>query len=62
MNPAGQVPPGRGDFLAGTTLSLADIALVAYSRVANEAGFALDDYPALPPLDRPVERAAKIRD
>ena len=35
------------DYLAGGRLSLADVALVAYTRVAHEGGFDLDDYPAV---------------
>ncbi|MGA2054542.1 MAG: glutathione S-transferase family protein [Bradyrhizobium sp.] len=31
-------------FLVGETLSLADIALLAYTRLAHEGGFRLDDY------------------
>lgn len=38
---------GTRGFLVGDTLTLADIALVAYSRVAHEGGFALAPYPAL---------------
>lgn len=34
-------------FLVGDTLTLADIALVAYTRVAHEGGFDLNDYPAV---------------
>ncbi|ABE41131.1 glutathione S-transferase-like [Rhodopseudomonas palustris BisB5] len=34
-------------FLAGDQPSLADVALLAYTRVAPEGGFALDAYPAL---------------
>jgi glutathione S-transferase len=34
-------------FLAGETLSLADIALLAYTRLAHEGGFLLDDYPSV---------------
>lgn len=33
-------------FLVGQSLTLADIALVAYTRVAHEGGFDLSDYPA----------------
>ena len=32
--------------LAGPELSLADVALLAYTRLAHEGGFRLDDYPA----------------
>ena len=34
-------------FLVGDTLTLADIALVAYTRMAHEGGFTLRDYPAV---------------
>ena len=34
-------------YLAGEALSLADVALVAYTRVAHEGGFDLAPYPAL---------------
>jgi len=33
------------DWLAGDSLSLADISLVAYTRMAGEGGFELADYP-----------------
>jgi glutathione S-transferase len=35
------------DYLVGDRLSLADVALLAYTRVAAEGGFALEPYPAL---------------
>lgn len=35
------------DWLAGDAVSLADLALVAYTRVAPEGGFALEGYPAV---------------
>lgn len=35
------------EFLAGGRYSLADIALYAYTHVAPEGGFALDDYPRI---------------
>lgn len=35
------------DWLVGATPTLADLALVAYTRVAPEGGFALDPYPAV---------------
>lgn len=38
--------PGR-DWLAGAAVSLADLALVAYTRVADEGGFDLSGYPSL---------------
>jgi glutathione S-transferase len=34
-------------FLAGKSLSLADVALLAYTRLAHEGGFDLGSYPAL---------------
>ncbi len=34
-------------FLAGEVLTLADVALLAYTRVAHEGGFRLDDYTSL---------------
>jgi glutathione S-transferase len=52
----------RSLFLVGDTLSLADIALVAYSRVADEGGFALDDYPAVRRWIARVEQQANITD
>lgn len=38
---------GKTRFLVGAAISLADVALVAYSRVAHEGGFDLEGYPAL---------------
>ena len=37
----------RTPFLAGEDLTVADIALVAYTRVAHEGGFDLDEFPNL---------------
>ena len=37
----------RRSFLVGDNYSLADIALYAYTHVAPEGGFSLDDYPAI---------------
>src|SRR5262245_2919847 len=34
-------------FLAGTALTLADISLLAYTRLAHEGGFDLERYPSL---------------
>jgi glutathione S-transferase len=34
-------------YLVGDTFSLADVALLAYTRVAHEGGFRLDRYPAI---------------
>ena len=44
-----------GDFLVGDRLSLADIALVAYTRVAHEGGFDLASYPATSAWVRRIE-------
>ena len=52
----------RREFLASDALSLADIALVAYTRVANEGGFDLGDYPAVRRWIARIEQAANIRD
>jgi len=48
------------DWLVGDGLTLADIALVAYSRVANEGGFDLAGYPALQRWIARVEAALSI--
>lgn len=37
----------RHDFFVGARYTIADIALYAYTHVAHEGGFPLDDYPAL---------------
>ncbi len=37
----------RRDWFVGDSVSLADIALVAYTRWSHEAGFKLSDYPAV---------------
>ena len=37
----------RRDWLVGDTPTLADIALYAYTHVADEGGFSLDEYPAI---------------
>lgn len=37
----------RTPFLVGETLSIADIALYAYTHVAHEGGFDLEAYPAV---------------
>jgi len=47
-------------FLVGDSLSLADIALVAYTRVANEGGFDLATYPHLLNWIAGVEQALVI--
>ena len=51
---------GASPFLVGDTLSLADVALVAYTRVCHEGGFRLDVYPAVQAWVGRVERALKI--
>lgn len=38
---------GRAPYMAGETLSLADVALVAYTRMAHEGGFDLAPFPRL---------------
>ena len=50
------------DYLVGGQLSLADIALVAYTRVAHEGGFDLADVPALRAWIRRVESDLRISD
>ena len=50
-NPALRVPTlvlddGRA-FLVGETMTLADVALYAYTHVAPEGGFSLEPYPAV---------------
>ena len=47
-------------FLVGETVTLADVALVAYTRLAHEGGFNLDHYPAVKDWVTRVEEALKI--
>ena len=47
-------------FMVGDRLSLADVALVAYTRVSHEGGFCLDLYPAVRAWVGRVEQALKI--
>lgn len=47
-------------FLVGHRLSLADVALVAYTRVAEEGGFRLGDYPNVRAWIGRVEEALNI--
>ena len=47
-------------FLVGDAVSLADVALVAYTRVAHEGGFCLDLYPAVKAWVGRVEQALNI--
>lgn len=49
-----------GGFLVGEALSLADIALVAYSRMAGDGGLSLAAYPALTAWIGRVEQALGI--
>jgi glutathione S-transferase len=51
-----------GDFLVGDALTLADIALVAYTRMAADGGFALSGYPAVEAWVRRIEAELPIRD
>jgi len=37
----------KSDYLVGEAITLADIAVVTYTRVANEGGFDLSDFPAV---------------
>ena len=50
----------RTPFLVGNRVSLADVALVAYTRVAGEGGFDLADYPAVQAWVSRVEAALAI--
>jgi glutathione S-transferase len=47
-------------FLVGDRLTLADVALVAYTRVCHEGGFRLDLYPAVKAWVARVEEALNI--
>jgi glutathione S-transferase len=47
-------------FLVGEALTLADVALVAYTRVAHEGGFELAAYPRVEAWVKRVEAALKI--
>ena len=49
-------------FLVGEAVSLADVALVAYTRVAHEGGFDLSAYPRVEAWVGRVEQALKIAD
>ncbi|MBC7168021.1 glutathione S-transferase family protein, partial [Phenylobacterium sp.] len=50
------------DFLASDTVSLADVALVAYTRWAGEGGFDLSRYSKVQAWIARVEAALSIRD
>lgn len=47
-------------FLVGDRVSLADVALVAYTRIAGEGGFVLADYPCVVAWIARVETVLKI--
>ena len=49
-------------FLVGDAVTLADVALVAYTRVAHEGGFDLASYPKVKAWVGRVEAALKIAD
>jgi glutathione S-transferase len=51
---------GGAAFLVAGRVSLADVALVAYTRVAEEGGFRLADYPAVQGWIERVEKALNI--
>jgi glutathione S-transferase len=51
---------GGFSFLVGETVTLADVALVAYTRVAPEGGFDLAGYPRVQAWIGRVEQALKI--
>jgi glutathione S-transferase len=44
------------EFLVGSALTLADVALVAYTRIAHEGGFDLGEFPAVRAWVHRVER------
>lgn len=48
------------DFLVGNSLSLADVALVAYTRMAEDGGFRLADFPRVQAWIARVERALPV--
>ena len=50
----------RTPFLVGAALSLADVALVAYTRTAHEGGFDLSAYPSVGAWVARVEAALGI--
>jgi glutathione S-transferase len=49
-------------YLAGDALSLADISLVAYTRMAHDGGFQLSDYPAVEAWVERLETELPIKD
>jgi glutathione S-transferase len=50
----------ESSFLVGDSVTLADVALVAYTRVSHEGGFSLDLYPAVKAWVGRVEKALNI--
>ena len=50
----------QSSFLVGGAVSLADVALIAYTRVAGEGGFNLSRYPKVRAWITRVEQALKI--
>ena len=57
-----QLQLGQTPFLVGETVTLADVALVAYTRVAHEGGFDLGAYPAVQAWVARVEAELRIVD
>ena len=53
---------GQAGFLVGERVTLADVALVAYTRMAHEGGFDLAGYPKVKAWVARVERALNITD
>ena len=53
---------GASPFLVGEGLTLADIALVAYTRMAHDGGFDLSDFPAVKVWVARVEKVLPITD
>ena len=51
----------ESDWFGGDAMNIADIALYAYTHVADEGGFALEDYPAVRDwLDRVAEQPGHV--
>ncbi len=50
----------QNDFLVGDSLTLADVALVAYTRLAHEGGFELADFPRVKSWIARVETALSL--
>jgi glutathione S-transferase len=50
----------KTDFIAGARLTVADIALVAYMRVAPEGGFDLEEFPSVRAWIERVEHELRI--